>query len=182
MRLIFYFFIPAFFIPLFSRADGDTTTTPINRQVFHDKIKAEQKRADKADGRLDGLIKVSTNPEINLQVTDAIFRKVNVLRNDIESNSLLATNNDKIRYLRFVEYLVRDFTNNWRSHKMPPALAPLLIDNFRELMMANLKGESIAPFVQKAPYEVGMINAEIFDENPGYKESRKILFLKFCKL
>ena len=49
-------------------------------------------------------------------------------------------------------------------------------------MEANLKGESIAPFIQKAPYEVGMINAEIFDENPGYKESRKILFLKFCKL
>src|SRR5450755_2394289 len=98
MRLIFYFFILAFFIPLFSFADGDTTNTPLNRQVFHDKIKAEQKRADKADGRLDGLIKVSTNPEINLQVTDAIFRKINVLRNDIESNDLLATNNDKIRY------------------------------------------------------------------------------------
>jgi hypothetical protein len=182
MRLIFYFFIPSFFIPLFSLADGDTTNTPINRQVFHDKIKAEQKRADKADGRLDGLIKVSTNPEINLQVTDAIFRKVNVLRNDIESDSLLATNNDKIRYLRFLEYLVRDFTNNWRSHKIPPALAPLLVDNFSELMKANLKGESIAPLVQKAPYEVGTINARIFDENSGYKESKKILFLKFCKL
>src|SRR5258705_5277609 len=114
MRLIFYFLILAF-IPRSSFAGGDTTNTPLNRQVFHDKIKAEQKRADKADGRLDGLIKVSTNPEINLQVTDAIFRKINVLRNDIESNTLLATNNDKIRYLRFVEYLVRDFPNNWRS-------------------------------------------------------------------
>lgn len=182
MRRIFYFFILAFFVPLFSFAGGDTTNTPLNRQVFHDKIKAEQKRADKADGRLDGLIKVSTNPEINLQVTDAIFRKINVLRNDIERNDLLATNNDKIRYLRFVEYLVRDFTNNWRSHKISPALAPLLVDNFREIMTANLKGESIAPFIQKAPYEVGLINAEIFAENPGYKESQKILFLKYCRL
>src|SRR6185295_17718942 len=133
MRLIFYFLIPAF-IPLSSFAGGDTTNTPLNRQVFHDKIKAEQKRADKADGRLDGLIKVSTNPEINLQVTDAIFRKINVLRNDIESNSLLATNNDKIRYLRFVEFLIRDFTNNWKAHKISPNLAPLLVDNFREIM------------------------------------------------
>ena len=174
MRLIFYFFILTLFTPLLSLAGGDTTNTPLNRQVFHDKIKAEQKRADKADGRLDGLIKVSTNPEINLQVTDAIFRKINVLRNDIESNTLLATNNDKIRYLRFVEYLVRDFTNNWRSHKISPTLAPLLVDNFTEIMAANLKGQSIAPFIQKVPYEVGTINVQIFAENPGYKESQKI--------
>src|SRR5664279_4592550 len=156
MRLIFYFFILGFFIPLFGLA-GDTTNTPLNRQVFHDKIKAEQKRADKADGRLDGLIKVSSNPEINLQVTDAIFRKINVLRNDIEGNSQLATNNDKIRYLRFVESLVRDFTNNWRLHKISPALAPLLVDNFSEIMAANLRGESMATFIDKVPYEVGLI-------------------------
>ena len=182
MRLTFYILITCFFLPLFTLANGDTTTIPLNRQVFHDKIIAEQKRADKADGRIDGLIKVSTNPEINLQVTDAIFRKINVLRNDIEINTQLATNNDKIRYLRYVEYLVRDFTNSWRSHKIEPALAPLLVDNFTDIMFANLKGESMATLIQDVPYEVGLINSQIFDENPGYKESQKILFLKFCKL
>jgi len=182
MRRIFYFFILAFFVPLFSLASGDTTTIPLNRQVFHDKIKAEQKRADRADGHMDGLIKVSTNPEINLQVTDAIIRKINVLRNDIEINTQLATNNDKIRYLRYVEYLVRDFTNNWRSHKLAPALAPLLVDNFTDIMFANIKGENMSALIQNVPYEVGIINADIFDENPGYKESRKLLFLKFCEL
>jgi hypothetical protein len=182
MRPIFYFFIFYFFIPLFTLANGDTTTIPLNRQVFHDKIKAQQKRADRADGRLDGLVKVSTNPEINLQVTDAIFRKINVLRNDIEIDSQLVTNNDNIRYLRYVEYLVQDFTNAWRSHKIAPALAPLLVDNFTDIMFANLKGESMASLIQKVPYEVGLINTEIFSENSGYHESRKILFLKFCKL
>lgn len=182
MRLIFYLLIPVYFIPLCVLASGDTTTIPLNRQVFHDKIIAEQKRADRADGRLDGLIKVSTNPEINLQVTDAIFRKVNILRNDIEINRQLVTNNDKIRYLRYVENLVRDFTNNWREHTLVPALAPLLVDNFTDIMFANLKGESMAPLIQKVPYEVGKINASIFNENPGYEESQKILFLKFCKL
>ncbi len=182
MRLIFYLFITAALIPIFSLANGDTATIPLSRQVFHEKIIAEQKRADKADGRVDGLIKVSTNPEINLQVSDAIFRKVNVLRNDIEINEQLATNNDKIRYLRFLEYLVRDFTNGWRSHKFSPALAPLLVDNFAEVMAANMKGESMTLLIDKVPYEVGLINAQIFDDNPGYKESQKILFLKFCKL
>ena len=40
----------------------------------------------------------------------------------------------------------------------------------------------MASLIQKVPYEVGLVNAEIFDENPGYKESQKILFLKFCQL
>ena len=182
MERIFYLFLSLFFFPLFSLAIGDTTTIPLNRQVFHDKIKAEQRRADKADGRLDGLIKVSSNPDVNLEVTDAIFRKVNVLRNDIEINTQLSTNNDKIRYLRYVEYLVRDFINGWHSHTLAPALAPLLVDNFTEIMLANIKGESMAPFIQKVPYEVGLINSEIFKENPGYKESQKLLFLKYCKL
>lgn len=181
MRFTFYFFL-CFFTPFFTLANGDTTTIPLNRQVFHDKIIAQQKRADKADGRLDGLIKVSSNPEINLQVTDAIFRKINVLRNDIEIDTQLATNNDKIRYLRYVESLVRDFTNSWRSHKLEPALAPLLVDNFTDIMFANLRGENMVSLIQKVPYEVGLINSEIFNENPGYKESQKILFLKFCKL
>lgn len=181
MRFTFYFFL-CFFTPFFTLANGDTTTIPLNRQVFHDKIIAQQRRADKADGRLDGLIKVSSNPEINLQVTDAIFRKINVLRNDIEIDTQLATNNDKIRYLRYVESLVRDFTNSWRSHKLEPALAPLLVDNFTDIMFANLRGENMVSLIQKVPYEVGLINSEIFNENPGYKESQKILFLKFCKL
>ena len=182
MRPVFYLVILFFLLPLASLAGDDTTNIPLNRQVFHDKIKDEQKRADRADGRLDGLIKVSPNNEVNLQVTDAIIRKINVIRNDIESTKQLATNNDKIRYLRYVEYLLKGFTNDWRAHKISPALAPLLVDNFSEILRANLKGESMAPLIQKVPYEVGMINSEIFNDNKGYKESQIILFRKFCKL
>ncbi|MEO8567711.1 MAG: hypothetical protein ABI419_01200 [Ginsengibacter sp.] len=181
MRLIFYLAI-FFLFPLATLAGEDTTNIPLNRQVFHDKIKDEQKRADKVDGRLDGLIRVSPNNEVNLQVTDAIIRKINVLRNDIESDKQLATNNDKIRYLRYVEYLLKGFTNDWRAHKIAPALAPLLVDNFSEILAANLKGENMAPLIQKVPYDVGMINSEIFSDNIGYKESQIILFRKFCKL
>src|SRR5690348_762548 len=178
----FYFFIFLFFAPFVTRAYNDTTNIPLSRQVFHDKIKAAQVRADKADGHLDGIIKVSSNPEINLQVTDAIFSKVNVLRNDIEIDTDIVTNNDKIRYLRYLESLVQDFTDNWKLHKLAPALAPQLVDNFAEIMNVNIHGQSMAPLIEKAPYEVGVINSGIFDQNPGYEESRKLLFLEFCRL
>ncbi len=182
MRPEFYLVILLFSFPFASQADGDTTNIPLNRQVFHDKIKDEQRRADKVDGRLDGIIRVSPNSEVNLQVTDAIIRKINVIRNDIESNKELPTNNDKVRYLRYVEYLLKSFTNDWKAHKISPSLAPLLVDNFDEILEANLKGENMAPLIQKVPYEVGMINSEIFVDNTGYKESQIILFRKFCKL
>lgn len=182
MKHIFYPVILFLFCPALVLAYGDTTNVPLNRQVFHDKIKAEQKKADKTDGKLDGMIKISPNDDVNLQVTDALIRKVNVLRNDVENNPVLATNNEKIRYLRFIENLVKNFNSNWKSRKLAPSLAPLLVDNFSAIMAANIRGESMLPYLQDVPYEVGMINAEIFKENSGYKESQKLLFLKFCQL
>lgn len=177
----FYTLIFAFLlIPGFSFAYNDTI--PIFRRVFHDKIIAEQNRADKIDGKLDGYIKISNIEEVNLQVTDALIRKVNTLKSGIEKNTALPTNNDKIRYLRLVENLVRSFNTNWKSHKLAPALAPLLVDNFTAILNANIRGESMAPYINQIPYEVGVINSEIFKDNPGYKESRKYLFLKYCQL
>src|SRR5205823_6075578 len=49
-------------------------------------------------------------------------------------------------------------------------------------MHANLQGRSIADLTNQVPYEVGIINSDIFKENPGYNESKKILFLKFIRL
>ncbi|GAC1382771.1 MAG: hypothetical protein NVSMB45_09270 [Ginsengibacter sp.] len=161
---------------------SDTNNVPLNRQVFHDRIKAEQVRADRLDGKLDGLIKISNINEINQQVTDALIRKINVLRNNIESNAALPSNNDKIKYLRLVEDVVKGFTNNFKSHKIPAALAPLLIDNFTQIMKANIRGEDMTKYIHNVPYEVGNINAEIFKENAGYPESRKELFIKYVTL
>ncbi|HEY5461912.1 MAG TPA: hypothetical protein VIJ95_01535 [Hanamia sp.] len=182
MKFLFNFILLFYFNPLTIFANTDTTNIPLSRQIFHDRIKAEQRLADKADGRLDGIIKVSNNPDVNLQVTDAIIRKVNVLRNDIEINDNIPTNNDKVRYLRYLEDLLKDFINNWRTHALNPALAPLLVHNFHEIFDANIKGETMAPLIEKVPYEVGLINASIFEDNPGYNECKIILFKKFCAL
>jgi len=180
MRLLIILFLFISFIPAFA-AQSDTSKIPIGRQIFHDHIKEEQRLADKADGRLDGLIKVSANSDVNLQVTDAIFRKINVLRNDIEIDSI-STNNDKVRYLRYVEDLLKDYILGWKTHKINPTIAPALVENFDEILKATIKGESMTPLIKDAPYEVGAINASIFIDNPGYNESKIALFRKFCKL
>lgn len=161
---------------------SDTTNIPVTRQVFHENIVQEQRRADKIDGHLDGMIKVGNNAEVNLQVSDAIYRRVNQLRNEVEINNQIPTNNDKVRYLRYLQYLVRDFTNAWKDHSLAPAMAPALVENFSEIFYLNIEGKSMLPAIEKVPYEIGKINASIFSDNPGYEKAKIVLFKKFCTL
>ena len=160
----------------------DSTVIPIQRQRNHEVIREEQIRCDKADGKLDGMIKVSGNEEINLQVTDAIIRKVNSLTDFIETTEKVVSNNEKIRQLNYVHDVLINFRTEWISKKLNPVMAPLLIDNFEKLLKANIDTASIAPYINEVPYEIGRINTEIFKNNKGYKDSKKILFIKYCAL
>ena len=160
----------------------DSTVIPIQRQRNHEVIREEQIRCDKADGKLDGMIKVSGNEEINLQVTDAIMRKVNSLTDFIETTEKVVSNNEKIRQLNYVHDVLINFRTEWISKKLNPVMAPLLIDNFEKLLKANIDTASIAPYINEVPYEIGRINTEIFKNNKGYKDSKKILFIKYCAL
>lgn len=161
---------------------SDSTVIPIQRQRNHEVIKDEQIKCDKADGKLDGMIKVSGNEEINLQVTDAIIRKVSALADFIETTEKVVSNNEKIRQLNFVHNVLINFRTEWVTKKLNPVLAPMLIDNFEKLLKANIDSASIAPYINEVPYEIGRINAEIFKSNKGYNDSKKILFLKYCTL
>ena len=178
------YFLPALLIVICSSAFGsvDSVVIPIQRKLIHERINEEQAKCDKADGKLDGMIKVSANEEINLQVTDAIIRKINELQNNIESDAKVASNNEKIRQLNFVLQVVKDFRTEWISKRLNPASAPILIDNFEQILFANIDGKSMVQYIHEAPYEIGKINTEIFKNNIGYAESKNILFLKYCTL
>jgi hypothetical protein len=160
----------------------DSVVVPFQRQRFHDRIKEEQIKCDKADGRSDKMIKVSWNDEVNLQVTDALTRRINELREFIELNKKVPSNNEKIRQLNFIEEIVRNFRTYWKGRRLNPVLGPVLIENFEKILKANIDSQSMAPFINEVPYEVGLINSEIFKKNPGYRESKKILYLKFVSL
>ena len=158
----------------------DNAAVPFNRVRFHDRVKEEQLKCDKADGTPDSIIKATKNEEINLQVTDALTRKINEILCFIEANPKIASNNDKIRQINFVEEVVRSFRLSWKAKKINPSLAPVLIDNFEKILKANIDSQSMAPLISEVPYEVGFINAEVFNKNPGYEESQKILYLKYA--
>ena len=160
----------------------DSVVIPISRVRFHDRIDNEQKLTDKADGKLDGLVRVSGNEEINLQVTDALTRKINEFQFYIEENRNISSSNEKIRQLSYIEQLVKAFRTDWKQKKINPSLAPLLMEKFEMVWRANMDSFSMAPHIKETPYEVGMLITPIFKNNKGYHESRRLLFLKFCSM
>ncbi len=167
-------------LPVF--ATIDTIKPPIQRQRFHDKINEEQRLLDKADGKADGIIKVSANDDINLQVTDAMLRKVDALQDSVEVNKKISANNEKVRYLTYIENLVKTFRINFKQNKIKPVYAPILVDNFRQIMEATIDSLSMVPYIEAVPYEVALINAEIFVNNKGFAQSKNLVYLKFCAL
>ena len=174
------------FIPLITAApvfaNVDTVKVPIYRQLFHDRINEEQRLLDRLDGKIDGLIKATHKPEINLAITDVMTRKIDELQNGVESNDKLVSNNEKIRYLNYIENVLKAFKYGLKTKEFNPVYAPLLIENFEKIMMGNIDSLSMAGDIKNVPYQVGKINAEIFSENKGYEESKKILYQKFCVL
>ena len=161
----------------------DTTViVPLQRRNFHDKIDNEQRLCDKADGKQDNFFRISSNDAINNHVTDVLFRKVDNLENWIELNKDIENNNQKIRYLRYIENLLRSYRISWKSKEITPVELPVLFENFEEILKAQIHGKSMAPYIQNVSYQVAKLNTEVFSDNTGYKESRDIIYVKYCAL
>ena len=178
-NILFLLFLTACSYNVF--ATFDTIKPPIQRQRFHDKINDEQKLADRADGKIDGMVKVSGNDDINIAVTDALTRKIDDLQNSVERNDKL-NNNEKVRYLTYIENLLKTFRAHWKANKIKPVWAPVLIDNFEKIMLTTIAGKSMTSIIAASPYETGDILSSIFINNKGYTESRNIVYLKYCAI
>lgn len=160
----------------------DTVNIPLARQGFHDKIDKEQQLTDKADGTQDMILHVGKNEEINIHVTDALFRKTDELQLWVETNKSLTTNNDKVRYLRLIEDLLRSFRNSLSVKEIKPVLYPSLLNSFESILKDMPAGKSMLPTIEAAPYETARILANVFF---AYKEGRaaqNLVYLKYCVL
>ena len=155
---------------------------PLFRQVFHDKIDKEQQLLDKMDGKQDEVLHINKNEEINLHVTDAMFRQVDELQVWVEKNASIATNNDKIRYLRLIEDLVRSARVEWSKKQIKPVDFPTLYASFEIAFKAMAGQQSILPAVQSSPYEVAKIVATVFQDNADYKKADELVYLKYTTL
>ena len=112
-------------------AQNDTIAkVPIDRQYFHDLVTKELKLTDKADGKQDGLLKVTGNDEVHLLLTDVLFRRIDRIKNWVEITPDLPAKNEKVRYLRYIENMLRWFRTDWKKHEFNPLDFPMLVATF----------------------------------------------------
>ncbi len=165
-----------------ARASGDTVTIPVARQGFHDKVNNEQLLIDKADGKADNFLHIQKNDEINLQVSDALFRKVDELQNWVETNPNITSSNDKVRNIRLIENLLKIFRAGWRNKEVKPIDLPDLVFTFDQVIKSVADGKSILPPIRTASYPVAKIVTAVFSDNKEYAAADEIVYLKFSEL
>jgi hypothetical protein len=152
----------------------------MDRMLWHDKIDKQQKKLYNTDG----LLKLSSDESVNLQIEDALIRKINNLQESIETDSV-SSGQAKVKYLRSVEKLIEGFNINRNKRDFPVSMAPALFDAFVECLELDKNNESIEPVIAKNEYGVGKILVECFLSptiNPGVASSRTLLLKKYCEL
>lgn len=156
------------------------------RQLNHDGIDSEQKTILSADGKADNLFTPSDNEEINLILTRSLVKKTDWLQYSIETDAGF-DHRLKVFYLSGLENILKYFRQNWKQpgdRKINPLNLAAIINAYEACMVAERKGGTIENIINALPYDAGMniINADIFDKNPGYRPAKDRLVLKLCIL
>lgn len=168
---------------ILSSAFGQTAypfRVSMDRMLWHDKIDKQQKKLYNTDG----LLKLSSDESVNLQIEDALIRKINNLQETVETDTL-SSGQAKVKYLRSIEKLLEGYNMNRNKRDFPVSMAPALFDAFVECLELDKNNESIEPVIAKNEYGVGKILVECFlspTVNPGIASSRTLLLRKYCEL
>jgi hypothetical protein len=156
--------------------DTSKPLIPMNRVLWHEHIDKEQKRVDKLDGKSDGMVKFTYNEDINVQLTDALLRRVDELQLIVERKTL--DHNVKIGYLRGLKELLQEYQKQVRIRKTNSVHAPVLIESYDRCMNLVQSNQSILPIFQQLHYEAAEQLIPIFYSEKDLAEIKKIIFLK----
>ncbi len=121
--------------------------------------------------RRDDLVKVSDDQTINLQVTNALIKEVNDMQQEIEDNDSL-DHRLKVKYLSAIYVTLKDYNQKRSRRNIDPEEAPAMIAAFRNMMRADIKGQSILPYISNLSFDASERIIESFQDNPGYKAAR----------
>jgi hypothetical protein len=110
---------------------------PTQRQVFHNKIDKEQRKADVSDGSVDNMIYYSEDTALTNSLTRSMLTDVDrmqILVENLEiSKDPSVENNVKIRYLSALFNMMQRYN---RDVSIKPAHYRKLVTNMRELIIA----------------------------------------------
>lgn len=172
-------FIIGFFISFLATGATlpDTIQIPVYRQYFHDKISNEQNQIDQLDNQKDSFIRVGNNEEINLQLTHALFGKINEIEDWIEINEKIEKNNDKVKLLTNIENGLRLFREAVSKNNISILDLPHVTEVLENII--HQYPESIVPYIENENPEVAQIIAFAFQDNIGFSEAKNKAYFKY---
>jgi hypothetical protein len=182
LRLFSLIFLVLMVQQSWANMDSVKKPIPFQRLFAHEKIDKEQKDLDKADGKVDGIIKATQQDDINLYITDAMVRQINELQDSIESNNKIKGQQQKVLYLSYIQELVKTYREGIKQKIIDPVIAPNLVNTFAKAVQATADSVSMVPIIREAPYDIAKIITQILNENIGSSQSKNIVFLKFASL
>ncbi len=174
--LLLYLLIPV--VPLLAQTSYPFIVAK-DRMLFHDNVDREQKKLLK-----EGTVRLTNDETINLQIEDALIRRLDDFQHQMEVDSSLS-GNDKKKYLRGLEFMLRGYNQNWNKKDYSASLAPALLNAYIEAMELDREKLSIQPVINRYSYGVGKIIVECFllpTENAGVQPSRIELLKKYLAL
>lgn len=178
-------------ISLFSSAQTTSTNLmdsfqpEFRRLINHEAIDREQKGLLASDGKADNELVVSSNDEVNFLLTRILARggDIDELQYRIEKDSSL-DHRLKVNYLTGLGNLLKYMRLNWKSRKTNILQLPAIVRAYIQCMQTDLAGQSIVGIIEPLPYDAAtaVLEAGIFNKNPGYRQAKDLLILKYCTL
>jgi hypothetical protein len=174
---------------LFAFAVQSQTVAPAysierGRLLFHENIDKEQKKLYIQPGSyVKGYIPLTRDEAFNAQVKYALLDKVDAIQASIELDSVLR-DNEKKKYLKGLEILIRQTGSGARSRTFSPALAPDMVKSFESAVALDRQNKGIDEIVRTQHYWVGktLVDCFSYPENRGVPASKEILTLKYLAL
>jgi len=154
------------------------------REFNHDAIENEQKAILDSDGSADKTFSPSNDNEINFLLTQALIKKVNIIQYLLETDSVF-DHRLKVNYLKGLDNILRYYRTNWKSlteRKVNPLGLPVILNAYYKSVQEDRINRSIENIIEQLPYDAGTVimNAGIFENNPGYTAAKNILLRKYC--
>lgn len=165
MKYLYLLIICCSILSVNAQSQPPKVVVPIQRQLLHDKIYEQQLLLDKADGKADTLVTIGSDDAINLQLTDAVFRKVNALKDWIELNDNLKTNQDKVRFLDYTKTFLERFRQDLKYKKIQAIDFPVLLGRFEDVLKKYVEKQSALPLFEQMPFnQASIISRSIFED------------------
>ncbi len=163
-------------------AVNDTLKIPLYRQFFHDKINKSQLQLDLIDSKKDNFIKIAQNNEINLFITDALGRKIDLIQNWIETCNDSLNNNDRIALLNFIDNSLSKIYFSLKRKEINPSEIKSIIEIIDTAIKQPLKEAYVIKSLNNSNYKSALLINDIFFGDQTNREAEDIIYLKFCQL